>query len=126
MVLSIYILEKTYQKYICHKYVKSNGSSAKGDLYRGQSFKIAFIGTSYLAGENLYFHHTVTQKIKDLLGTDKVHIDNFSIGNMNKEALVLQLKSLHRKKKALRYYHIFHQSFYYFQEAFPKSLEREL
>ena len=47
------------------------GQGARGDIYRGQPFKIAFIGSSDLRGR------AITQKIKEILGRDTVHIDNF-------------------------------------------------
>ena len=63
---------ETYKKYITGKHLKTNGVGAKGDLYRGQPFKIAFMGASDLAGEELLYNYTITQKIKEILGTDTV------------------------------------------------------
>ena len=107
---------ETYQKYFIKKKPpghmtkifgtfsnKFNGSGAIGDVYKGQPFKIAFLGSSDLSGVYLSFKKNPTEQIKSLLEPDNVHIDNFSIPSMGVDAIIWQMKSLYRKG---RYYDI--------------------
>ena len=100
VAFSVYPKE-IHQKYLLKKdenivVEKYNGLGAIGDVYQGQPFRIAFFGTSVLLSHDLNFDDKISQKLKQILGERKVHIDNFSIGSVGVDAVLLQMKVLRR------------------------------
>ena len=90
-----------YQKYLLKKekdviIQKHNDLGAIGDVYQGQTFKVAFFGSSVLESHGLNFNDKISQKLKQILGQKEVHVDNFSIGWSGINSTLLQIKSLKR------------------------------
>lgn len=97
---------EVYQKYLLKKedgviIQKQNGFGAMGDMYQGQPFKIAFFGSSILESNDLNFNDKISQRLKQILGQNKVHVDNFAIGWSHITSSLSQMKSL--KRRGYRY-----------------------
>ena len=68
----------------------TNERGARGDLYRGQSVRIAVFGSSTSSGAFLDQPQTWPEQVRRQLGPDRVHIDNFAIdGGTGPEAIRL-------------------------------------
>ena len=90
-----------YQKYYQEKkngviIKRYNGRGAIGDAYKGQLFKMAVIGNSQAVANTIHFKDKIFVQLKNILGEEKVHIDNFSIGNAHLQSALKQLKTLKR------------------------------
>ena len=90
---------ESYQKYLIEEQhgkitKKHNGIGSMGNVYKGQPFKIAFLGMSELAAVGLPYFQGISKQLKQLLCPDKVHIDNFSISFLDGKSAIWQLESM--------------------------------
>jgi len=84
--------KQVHQKYLYHKHIcqqdctskdklitwQANGRGARGDIYHAQPVQIAVLGTSTSIDSLLDQKQCYSQQLKNKLGTDKVHVDNFA------------------------------------------------
>ena len=102
--MAFYILPgETYQRYYIKQdgkdFRKHNGLGAASEAYFGQPFKIAIIGSSDLAADDIPYKSGIVQKLQKLLGPNKVHIDNFSIPELELPALFWQMEHLAKLRR---------------------------
>ena len=96
-----YIAFFIYPAEVHQKYSTNiNDLGAEGDIYQGQPFKIAIFGSSNLNNIGIKLTHT--------LGNEKVHIDQFIIGNYYYNSITSHMRTLRRLR---RYYDIVWISF---------------
>lgn len=82
-----------------------NGLGAVGDIYKGQPIRIALFGESPTHQKELSMEKRWPELMRSHWGKNKVHVDNFSIGNISPINILRELKFL--KKLGIRYDLIF-------------------
>ncbi len=64
----------------------TNGRGARGSIFHDQPFRIAILGSSTSADSLLDQDDTWAEVLRDHLGKERVHVDNYAVdGNSNKE-----------------------------------------